>query len=345
MRLSLLFLLLFICASCHGTNMPSDDQWEATAGERLPGSLPLLTIDKIPISDPEVNYVISRTIENEIQENPELASGAPDRDDWDYILKKTLEAITSSRILDNNAKKLGYGLDGAQEREIDEFIQWEIQEAGGRDAFDVMIDSMGGSMELFRFYEYTVPILQQKLIESLFQPGAPYAPDSSTLGELYEQAFTNASYILIQNRDNEWNLLSGGQLERQRAIAQVLRDRAIAGEDFASLIVEYGCDAEMNDNPGGFPIPRGHLGSNFDKALAALEEGEISPVVESDDGFYIIKRHPPDAEWGKENIEIIEALYAEETYESLLGEWHENAAIAVNDEFWAIDAGSYAPVG
>jgi parvulin-like peptidyl-prolyl isomerase len=146
--------------------------------------------------------------------------------------------------------------------------------------------------------------------------------------------------------DPEGNLLTGPQLESQRNIAQSLYNKAIGGEDFTALVTEYGQDAEMGMTPGGFPIPRGSgRGPVFDHALAGLKAGEISLAAETESGFYIIRRLPPDPSWGKENRDFVYEQYIMETYERLLDEWRAQADVVVDETFETIDVSSYAPAG
>jgi len=75
--------------------------------------------------------------------------------------------------------------------------------------------------------------------------------------------------------------------------AQAILDRALAGEDFASLASEYSEDpsSAMNGGDLGYTT-RGLFVPEFDKALFDdLEVGQISPeLVESQFGYHIIKK-------------------------------------------------------
>lgn len=75
-----------------------------------------------------------------------------------------------------------------------------------------------------------------------------------------------------------------------RAKAEALLVRVRAGEDFATLATEYSNDpgsASLGGDLGWFR--RGRMVREFEDAAFSLLAGEVSPVVESDFGYHIIK--------------------------------------------------------
>ncbi len=75
-----------------------------------------------------------------------------------------------------------------------------------------------------------------------------------------------------------------------RALADSLLERVRAGEDFADLAREYSDDpgsAQLGGDLGWFR--RGRMVRAFEDAAFSLIPGEVSPVVESEFGFHIIK--------------------------------------------------------
>lgn len=81
--------------------------------------------------------------------------------------------------------------------------------------------------------------------------------------------------------------------ERKKAIKDKLlaiRERVIAGEDFAELAREYSEDPGTASDGGLIPyFPRGVMVEEFTEAAFSLANGEISDVVETDFGFHLIK--------------------------------------------------------
>jgi len=78
--------------------------------------------------------------------------------------------------------------------------------------------------------------------------------------------------------------------EQARALAETVRGRITAGEEFAPLAARYSRDA-MRDKGGDW----GLMGKGafkireVDAALFSLQAGQVAPLVETSDTFYIVK--------------------------------------------------------
>ncbi|MDR1272306.1 MAG: peptidylprolyl isomerase [Clostridiales Family XIII bacterium] len=74
-------------------------------------------------------------------------------------------------------------------------------------------------------------------------------------------------------------------------LAEQIKARALAGEDFAALATEYSKDAGSAANGGdiGENDETSSLVDPYKNAMLALAEGQISDVVESEFGYHIIK--------------------------------------------------------
>jgi peptidyl-prolyl cis-trans isomerase SurA len=78
--------------------------------------------------------------------------------------------------------------------------------------------------------------------------------------------------------------------ERARALADSLLGEVRAGADFEALATEFSDDvgsAPVGGDLGWFR--RGQMVREFEEAAFALFDGQISPVVETDFGFHVIK--------------------------------------------------------
>ena len=114
-----------------------------------------------------------------------------------------------------------------------------------------------------------------------------------------------ASHILINARPNlisqqlerEKNLSGEAltvaareELERRRKAAEDLRARAAAGADFAALARQHSEDPASREQGGSLgTFARNTHTRVFDEAAFALKAGMVSPVVQTEYGFHVIK--------------------------------------------------------
>ncbi len=97
-----------------------------------------------------------------------------------------------------------------------------------------------------------------------------------------------------------------------RAKAQALLDRINAGEDFAELAIEHSDDAGSAGSGGdlGF-FSKGVMVAAFEKSVFALEQDQVSELVQSSFGFHIIKLTEIQAQRGKTYDEMKSQLEIE----------------------------------
>ncbi len=80
------------------------------------------------------------------------------------------------------------------------------------------------------------------------------------------------------------------QRDSVRALAEELRDRALAGDDFSALAETYSDDPGSAQRGGDLNwFSRGTMVPPFEEAAFGLEVGEVSDVVESEFGLHVIK--------------------------------------------------------
>lgn len=125
---------------------------------------------------------------------------------------------------------------------------------------------------------------------------APYMTDSLFLNSLVKEAFdlsreeVEAFHIMLAKGATEQ------ETEASRAKADSLRGVLLNGGDFAELAAQYSVD-RASSNVGGRMgyIVAGRFPYAFEKAAYTLAPGEISGIVESPQGFHILKggKHRP----------------------------------------------------
>jgi parvulin-like peptidyl-prolyl isomerase len=99
-----------------------------------------------------------------------------------------------------------------------------------------------------------------------------------------------ASHILFATKDPSTNLeLTDAQKQAKHKLAEDVRKRAVAGEDFAKLAKEYSDDPGSKDTGGEYTFRRGQMVPEFEAAAFSLGTNQISDIVTTQFGYHLIK--------------------------------------------------------
>lgn len=99
-----------------------------------------------------------------------------------------------------------------------------------------------------------------------------------------------ASHVLIGTRDQATNSeLTEEQKKVKHKLAEDVRKKALAGDDFAKLAKEYSDDPGSKDNGGEYTFPRGQMVPEFEAAAFSLGTNQVSDIVTTQFGYHIIK--------------------------------------------------------
>ncbi|RAR59013.1 peptidyl-prolyl cis-trans isomerase D [Onishia taeanensis] len=111
--------------------------------------------------------------------------------------------------------------------------------------------------------------------------------DDAQLRSLYAERASNA-----ERRVSHIMLTFGDQRSREEAVARLdkVKERLAAGESFASLAKEVSDDTSTSDSGGDLGvISRGFFGEAFENAVYSLDQGQVSDIVETDNGLHLLK--------------------------------------------------------
>lgn len=118
----------------------------------------------------------------------------------------------------------------------------------------------------------------------------PYMTDSVFLNSLVKEAYdrsrmeAEAFHIMLAKGQNEM------QDKKAKELADSIRNALLGGADFTALAAQYSVD-RASSNAGGRMgyIVEGRFPYTFEKAAFTLEPGEISEIVESPQGYHVLK--------------------------------------------------------
>lgn len=174
-------------------------------------------------------------------------------------------------------------------------------------AKDIAANNM--SEELFVFF-MRVDALENKLFSALVQDGGVIENDDAKLLELFRgEEFVRAKQIFIENDEGE-------DVENNRAIAAEALAAYKDGTEFDVLIGRYSEDLTMPD--GGYYFTRKEMIPAFENAAFTLKDGEISDVVESEDGFHIILRLQKDEDYLQLHFADMKTQYQDSAFYRLI---------------------------
>ncbi|MDV4150251.1 peptidylprolyl isomerase [Clostridium sp. AL.422] len=240
----------------------------------------LAKVGDIKITRGEVDEIADPYLESyygaDYDTNAEVAS---------YVKELRTEAINllvEQKLMYKKAEELGVL---PTQEEIDEETNTYIadlkESLGGEDAFNTALENAGMTLE-----EYTEQLsksmednlIRAKVNEEIFKDVTVTDEEIKTYYDEHLDSFKSAtvSHILIKDE----------------ATAKEVRERAVNGEDFATLAKEYSEDTGTKENGGSLgtvTYDTTQYVQEFTDAFKALGEGEISDLVQSTYGYHIIK--------------------------------------------------------
>lgn len=189
------------------------------------------------------------------------------------------------RILDNLIDQMLLRQD-AEARDIkidDDQIKAQVDQlrAGfeSEEQFTSALESAGMTEESLTT-QVREQLLTQKIMESLETEAAASDADiekyyNANKAQFYQAEAKRASHILFKPED--------------KATAQKVLDQLNGGGDFAALAKEYSQDPGSAANGGDLGWPSTAYVTEFEEALAKLNKGETSELVQSPYGWHIIR--------------------------------------------------------
>ena len=155
-----------------------------------------------------------------------------------------------------------------------------------------------------------VDCLEDKLFSMLVSDGGKIEDNDEKLTAiLMGDDFVRAKQIFIENDKGE-------DVENNRKIAEEALEKYLSGEDLATLIGRYSEDISMPAD--GYYFTHLEMIEEFETAAFALGDGEVSGVVESEDGFHIIVRLPKDEKYIQDNFSELKSQYQSSAFYKMI---------------------------
>ncbi|MBO5476780.1 MAG: peptidylprolyl isomerase [Clostridia bacterium] len=178
--------------------------------------------------------------------------------------------------------------------------------------------------------DYIIQNYIQKLAdEATAEVMTTYITSKYEEGETIDMNEYDTSHILFSFTDESGNTLDDAAKATLKTEAEAVLARALAGEDFATLVGEYSDDTGTAANGGQYTVYMdGYTVDEYADAVTTMQVGEIkAALVETTYGYHIIKLNAKT-----ENGRVNNTTEREEYANSLFGEEYITAKNKVVDE-------------
>lgn len=235
------------------------------------------------------------------------------------VTREVFNTLIEDRLILSEAKRLGVQV---TEEEVEARLAEVRQQFESERAFEIAMATEGIGMERLRRI-YRDQVLTRKVVDYAVksrvtvQPAEIAAYYEEHRQEFQQPARVHVSNILLRVGDGV-----GVETARRRA-EEVLRQLE-AGASFADLARQHsqGPNAAQGGDLGWLPV--GHMRPEFEAALASVEPGGYTPLVQTEAGFHIFllhERRAPTSATLEEVQQQIEQFLRRRHFEQLLREW------------------------
>lgn len=261
-------------------------------------------------------------------------------DQW--VLDCAKDYVSQIVVINQKAEELGLSL---SEEEMDE-IAADLQEyADANYEGDKEALFRDNSMtETFYYAQVTASLLYEKIFEHYYGENGENLSDEDAIGYAKDNGYLHAKHILLKTVDDSMNALDDETVAAKKAQAEELLAELKncpadeLDEKFDALIEEYSEDYTPGYYPDGYYFQEGRMVEAFYTAALALDEGEISDIVESEYGYHILY-HPA---FGADHVFSYDSTYqpvtlrtaaADALFSNMSEEWFSAAEFAFAPEF------------
>lgn len=229
----------------------------------------------------------------------------------EWCLKRAGQQVARYRVVEQKAKEMGVTLTDEQTTAIDDQIQdIKDQYVTSDDKADTQLQAF------FASYGYTedsyrercrLNYLYSDLFTEIYGEQGSKLSDDKVQAYAEENDYITSAHILFLTSETVTDAdgkssskeLSDEQKAEKKAKAEELCAELKAITDdterwtrFKELMNEYSEDTGLAQFPEGYCFTKGSMVTEYDDAIRALKEYEVSDVVESQFGYHVIMRLP-----------------------------------------------------
>ncbi len=210
------------------------------------------------------------------------------------------------------------------EEAVQDYVEDTVEQIGSRKDYLAQLESEFLTDHFFRF-TLAVSFCENELLYAYTDDLGLIEDDADTIYDIImdSEQFARTLHIYIENN-------AGEDVAENRALAEDILRQLGEGEKFNTLIGRHSEDFHMTTT-NGYYFTHGEMVKAYEDAAFALEIGQVSEVVETDTGFYIIQRLEPQTQYVMSNLETLIDQYQYAMLYNMIEEKKAELALTLND--------------
>ncbi len=239
----------------------------------------------------------------------------------DAFKETVLAKVTRIKVLNLMAKEEKISLSGDEKKSLKKAAKAYMKTLSKNEKTEL------GADEDLVFQMYSEYALAEKVYNSIVDEVNFEISDDDARSITVEQIFIKTYHEDTHGRLTDYSDAAKAEA-KERALA--IREKAVTESDFESLCALYNEEDESTHT-----YRRGEMPETYEDVAFALEEGEISYVITTDDGYYIVKCISTyERKATNENKEAIINEAKRKAFEEKYNEFLPNVIANINEKEW-----------
>ncbi|SDI95395.1 foldase protein PrsA [Lachnospiraceae bacterium G41] len=239
----------------------------------------------------------------------------------DAFKETVLAKVTRIKVLNLMAKEEKISLSGDEKKSLKKAAKAYMKTLSKNEKTEL------GADEDLVYQMYSEYALAEKVYNSIVDEVDFEISDDDARSITVEQIFIKTYHEDTHGRLTDYSDAAKAEA-KERALA--IREKAVTESDFESLCALYNEEDESTHT-----YRRGEMPETYENVAFALEEGEISYVITTDDGYYIVKCISTyERKATNENKEAIINEAKRKAFEEKYNEFLPNVIANINEKEW-----------
>ena len=201
------------------------------------------------------------------------------------LVQKATEQAVGAKLLLDEAAKLDLPV---SEAEVDEQVEKIVLQVGGQEAFEAALKQQKTDAAAFRDQIRRGRRVDKLVEKAVAGVGEPSEADIQAHFEAHKDDFKASERVLAQHILITPDGDTATSKAEAKAKIEAVRERVLGGKDFADEAAEHSmCPSGKEGGSLGW-FARGMMVPEFDGAVFAMKDGEVSEVIETQFGYHII---------------------------------------------------------